>query len=342
MIQRIQMGAIVVREGRIMLLRPQIGALWELPGGGLTEDQEDVDQAMDAILTALGVNTPAIDEDFLETVYIPVVGGQIVYNLYAASEWTGEPVASAGVGLGWFALDEIEAVAMDEIVRNAILVAFGVREPAPERIPFLETEAPAEPLLQPILIPLEDHGGAEAVVQADALGEPPEVPRAAREAAPEPPPAIEHAPEAPVAPVVAESPRQPQHHPPARIRGLDVLRTLSGGEASAAAERMHRTYPELADAVVDFALGDVWASDTLARRERSLLVVAMLAALGGKTGPLRSHINGALNHGAKPEELVETLRMVAVYAGFPAALEAWPIMEAVFEQRGIERPGRPK
>jgi alkylhydroperoxidase/carboxymuconolactone decarboxylase family protein YurZ len=32
--------------------------------------------------------------------------------------------------------------------------------------------------------------------------------------------------------------------------------------------------------------------------------------------------------------------MVAVYAGFPAALEAWPVMERVFEQRGIPRPGQ--
>lgn len=339
MIQRIQLGAIVVRDGRIMLLRPQIGAPWELPGGALTEDQEDVDQAMDAILSALGVNTPAIEDDFLETVYIPEVGGQVVYNLYAASEWTGDPFAAHGIGLGWFALDEIEAVAMDEIIRNAILVAFGVREPAPERIPFLEADAPTEPLLQPTLILVEE----TPVNEVDES--PVEAPGAKTRGAPgtgsslavEPVNAVDLSAKAPeaVAPAAVA-----HHQPPARIRGLDVLRTLSGGDAAAAAERMRRTYPELADAVVDFALGEVWSSDTLARRDRSLLVVAMLAALGGKTGPLRSHINGALNHGAKPEEIVETLRMVAVYAGFPAALEAWPIMEAVFAQRGIERPGR--
>ena len=339
MIQRIQMGAIVVRDGRIMLLRPQIGAPWELPGGALTEDQEDVDQAMDAILSALGVNTPAIEDDFLETVYIPEVGGQVVYNLYAASEWTGDPFAAHGIGLGWFALDEIEAVAMDDIIRNAILVAFGVREPAPERIPFLEADAPAEPVLQPTPLPelkipvanVEEPLAAPAVVAsvetADAEAAAGESVSGAVSLGSEP---------QVVAPVATIA----HHQPPARIRGLDVLRTLSGGDAAAAAERMRRNYPELADAVVDFALGEVWSSDTLARRDRSLLVVAMLAALGGKTGPLRSHINGALNHGAKPEEIVETLRMVAVYAGFPAALEAWPIMEAVFEQRGIERPGR--
>jgi 4-carboxymuconolactone decarboxylase len=84
----------------------------------------------------------------------------------------------------------------------------------------------------------------------------------------------------------------------------------------------------------------VWSRPALDRQTRSLQVVAMLAALGGRSGPLRSHINGALNHGATPEQVVETLRMVAVYAGFPAALEAWPVMEEVFAARNIPRPAR--
>ena len=105
-------------------------------------------------------------------------------------------------------------------------------------------------------------------------------------------------------------------------------------------EAMRKGTPEIAGDVVDFALGEVWSDPALDRRTRSLQVVAMLAAMGGRSGPLRSHLNGALNHGATPEQLVQTLRMVAVYAGFPAALEAWPLMEEVFKARGVERPGR--
>jgi 4-carboxymuconolactone decarboxylase len=351
--QRIQMGAIVVREGRLMLIRSQIGAPWELPGGWLAEHQQDVDETMDAILTELGINSPAIEDDFLETVYIPEAGGQIVYNLYAASEWTGEPLAPAGVGLGWFALDELEAVAMEDVVRNAVLVAFGIREPVQHRIPFLEEPEPAV-ALEPspsaaldtndvdVLAPNPSASAAEALApNTTNAGQPLEAEiSVASEPQTEAPPAT-------IAPTqiigefdVPAPPAPPQHRPPARVLGLDVLRTLSGGDPGPAVERMRNAYPELADDIVDFALGGVWSDETLARRERSLLVVAMLAALGGKSGPLRSHINGALNHGAKSEEIVATLRMVAVYAGFPAALEAWPIMEAVFEQRGIERPGR--
>jgi alkylhydroperoxidase/carboxymuconolactone decarboxylase family protein YurZ len=126
-----------------------------------------------------------------------------------------------------------------------------------------------------------------------------------------------------------------------RFAGLDVLRTLGAtADPVAAFEAMTRRTPEIAADVVDFALGEVWSTAPLDRKTRSLQVVAMLSALGGRSGPLRSHINGALNHGATPEQVVETLRMVAVYAGFPAALEAWPVMEEVFAARGVTRPGR--
>lgn len=127
-----------------------------------------------------------------------------------------------------------------------------------------------------------------------------------------------------------------------REAGRDVLRTLSGGgDPDARHAGLRANSPELADAVVDFALGEVWGTDRLDRRTRSLEVVAMLAALTGRPNQLRSHINGALNHGATPEEVIETLRMVAVYAGFPAALTAWPVMEEVFAERGVPRPERP-
>jgi 4-carboxymuconolactone decarboxylase len=96
---------------------------------------------------------------------------------------------------------------------------------------------------------------------------------------------------------------------------------------------------DLARDIVDFALGEVWSHPALDRKTRSLQTVAMLGVLG-KLGPLESHINGALNHGATPEQLVQTMRMVAVYGGFPAALEAWPALERVFERRGLPPPGR--
>ena len=146
---------------------------------------------------------------------------------------------------------------------------------------------------------------------------------------------VEARPAAPLAPAAHSVASSDRH-----AAGLDVLRTLGANiDPEAAFRAMTGRLPEIAGDVVDFALGEVWSHPALDRQTRSLQVVAMLAALGGRGGPLRSHIAGALNHGASPEQVVQTLRMVAVYAGFPAALEAWPVMEEVFKSRGIPRPG---
>lgn len=287
--QHIRMAAILEREGRLFLVRPRPDAPWELPGGPLPEHADDVDREMDDILGQLGVCAPAIEEDFLQTHFFPADEGQVVFNLYAATEWTGEPVVPAGHGAGWFGLDEIEAIEMEEEIRNAILQALGVRTPVDRAAEILaalggELEAPDRP--------------------------------------------------------VTAAPAGERHHPPGREAGLDVLRTLTGADPERVAEMVARQQPELANDQIDFVLGQVWANAALDRRTRSLLVVAMLAATGRTGSSLRSHINGALNHGATPAQVVETMRMVAAYAGFPAAIEAWPAMEDVFEQRGVPRPGR--
>jgi 4-carboxymuconolactone decarboxylase len=130
----------------------------------------------------------------------------------------------------------------------------------------------------------------------------------------------------------------PAEPPSRRELGLDVLRTLNGGDPAAEANLRGRA-GDLADSVLDFAMGEVWQGSALDRKTRSLQVVAMLASLG-RLGPLRGHVRGALNHGATPDQVVETLKMVTVYAGFPAAVEAWPVVMEVFKERGITRdPG---
>ncbi len=289
--QHIHMAAILEREGRLFLIRPKPDGPWELPGGPLPPHNDDVDEEMDAILERLGVKAPAIEEDFLQTHYFPVTGGQFVFNLYAATEWTGEPTVPPGHGSGWFDVNELDAIHMDEGARNAVLEAFGMREPKDITADIL---------------------GAMAGIKEEAGSTP------------------------------ATTAPKPASTNEARAAGLEVLGTLSGLDPERAAAAMEQREPELASDIIDFALGQVWSSAALDRKTRSLQVVAMLAAQGRVGQPLRSHINGALNHGATPEQIVETLRMVSVYAGFPAALEAWPVMEGVFEQRGIPRPGSPQ
>jgi 4-carboxymuconolactone decarboxylase len=83
--------------------------------------------------------------------------------------------------------------------------------------------------------------------------------------------------------------------------------------------------------VAETAFGKIWSREALPVRDRSLITVAMLAALG-KTTELRAHLAGARNLGISQEELVEVLMQVAVYAGVPAANEA---LTAAAEAFGI-------
>lgn len=282
MSQRIELAALVVREGRLCVVRTEAG--WTLPGGVLPEGH-DVDAAMDEVLERFGIHAPAVEEDFLQTVYLQREDEtQTILNLYGPTEWTGEPSAPDGGELGWFGLAELPAIEMDAQLQNAVLEVLGLAGPATN----------------------ED----ERILAAINEGLPP----AAR----------------------------PHRHAPRftsrREAGLDVLATLNATDGEKAARRMYRTFGALTDDVLDFTLGDVWANDAIDRRTMSLQVVAMIAALG-HAGPLRSHINGALNHGATPEQLVQTMRLVAAYAGFPAALEAWRTLEKVLAGRGIDLNG---
>lgn len=83
--------------------------------------------------------------------------------------------------------------------------------------------------------------------------------------------------------------------------------------------------------ITEGAWGSVWSRPGLERRTRSLLVVALMAALGHEE-ELAMHIRATRNTGATPEEVKEVLLMVAVYAGVPAANTAIRIAKQVFAE----------
>ena len=70
------------------------------------------------------------------------------------------------------------------------------------------------------------------------------------------------------------------------------------------------------------AWGDVWQRPGLELKTRSLVTVAMLAALG-RQHELKGHVRGALRNGASVEEIQEVLLHAAVYCGVPCAVEAF-------------------
>ncbi len=82
-----------------------------------------------------------------------------------------------------------------------------------------------------------------------------------------------------------------------------------------------RLAPDFFRYVAETAFGTIWSRPGLAIRDRSLVTVAQLAALG-RSQELRAHLVGALNVGVTREEIVEVLMHTAVYAGVPLAVEA--------------------
>jgi 4-carboxymuconolactone decarboxylase len=73
--------------------------------------------------------------------------------------------------------------------------------------------------------------------------------------------------------------------------------------------------------ITETAWGTLWASDALDRPTRSLITIAILAALG-RHEELSLHLRASANTGATPEQICEALMHVAVYAGVPAANSA--------------------
>jgi len=116
-----------------------------------------------------------------------------------------------------------------------------------------------------------------------------------------------------------------------RADGLDVLRTLLGHlklDSKQLEERVLGT-GFMGEMVLDLAFGDVWARPGLARRDRSIVVVSLLAALN-LTHELEIHVRGALNHGVTREEIAEIMVTLVGYGGFPRAIDGLIAVQKVF------------
>jgi 4-carboxymuconolactone decarboxylase len=89
------------------------------------------------------------------------------------------------------------------------------------------------------------------------------------------------------------------------------------------------------DFITEGAWGSVWSRPGLTRRERSLITLALLAALGHDE-EVAMHVRATANTGATPEDIKEALLHVAVYAGVPAANRAFKIAGRTLDEMGRE------
>lgn len=123
-----------------------------------------------------------------------------------------------------------------------------------------------------------------------------------------------------------------------REKGLDIMRHLIGDDMfekrQSSTNGFNQDCRRMSE---DYCFGEIWADNTLPLKTRSLLCVAMLAAIN-RPGELRIHIGGALNNGCTPAEIRAALLQAMVYCGLPAGVEGTRIAEDVLRERGID-PG---
>ncbi len=117
--------------------------------------------------------------------------------------------------------------------------------------------------------------------------------------------------------------------------GLKKLHEIDGEAGKNVIESLASIAPDLAKYTIEFPFGDIYRRPGLDLKSREIATVAALTALGHCSPQLKVHINGALNVGCKPEEIIEVIIQMSVYAGFPAALNGMFVAKEVFQERGI-------
>ena len=117
--------------------------------------------------------------------------------------------------------------------------------------------------------------------------------------------------------------------------GLEVLTKVDGEAGQRVVDSLADINPELGHQVVAWAFGEIYDRPGLAPRDRQLVTLGMLTALGGCEAQLDVHVNAALNVGLTPEQIVEALTHSAVYCGMPKALNATFAARKVFAERGL-------
>ena len=118
-------------------------------------------------------------------------------------------------------------------------------------------------------------------------------------------------------------------------KGLGIRRSVLGADfvdnAIKTADDFSRPLQEL---VTEYCWGEVWGRPGLDRKTRSMLNLAMLAALN-RPHEIKLHVRGALTNGVSKDEIKEIFLQVAIYCGVPAGVDSFRIAREVFKEMGV-------
>ncbi len=117
--------------------------------------------------------------------------------------------------------------------------------------------------------------------------------------------------------------------------GLQRLAEIDGEAGAKVISALESIAPDLARYTIEFPFGDIYQRPALDLKSREIATVAALTALGHAQPQLAVHLHGALNVGCTPQEVIEVIIQMAVYAGFPAAINGMLTAKSVFIERGL-------
>lgn len=116
-------------------------------------------------------------------------------------------------------------------------------------------------------------------------------------------------------------------------RGRRALSEIDGHAGEKVIAALADVAPDFATYVLEFPFGDIYSRPGLDLRAREIATIAALTAMGNAAPQLKVHIEAGLNVGLSREEITEIIMQMAVYAGFPAALNGLFAAKEVFAQR---------
>lgn len=122
-------------------------------------------------------------------------------------------------------------------------------------------------------------------------------------------------------------------------RGRRALDAIDGEAGHKVVEALAGIAPDFATYLFEFPFGDIYSRPGLSLRDREIATIAALAAMGTAAPQLKVHVEAGLNVGLTREEITEILMQMAVYAGFPAALNGLFSAKEVFAARGEDAAG---
>lgn len=115
-------------------------------------------------------------------------------------------------------------------------------------------------------------------------------------------------------------------------RGQATLASIHGHVGEGVMQVLADIAPDFARFIVEFPYGDIYSRGILTLKEREIATIASLVTLGHAPAELKAHVQAGLKVGCTRQELVEVIMQMAVYAGFPAALNALLVARDLFAE----------